>query len=131
LAVREPSEVQDPGGEVIWLHDQGSDPEVAGPLAVDVADLDGLVEERLATLGQVAVVGTVSRMRQDAEGVGVELWDPAMGLSIPVDLEAMDGDDQTEFRVGDRVTALGCLACRESRIVIVRAELFSPISVSP
>jgi hypothetical protein len=125
--MRESGDGEASGGELIWLRDPGTDPDIAGPLAVDLTEVDELVEEALATLSQVAVVGTLYRMRQDRERLAVEVREPATGKSILVELtEAVD--DDVEFTVGDRVTATGRLTWRNTELMVDRAELFRTIT---
>jgi hypothetical protein len=129
--VRVPSDAEAPGGEVIWLWDPGLDPEVAGPIAVELTELDDLATETLARLGQVAVVGTVYRKRRDLDGLTVELRDPATSRTIVVEIDDVGAADDVRLGVGARVTAIGHLICRKCGLLITRAELFPPIAVAP
>jgi hypothetical protein len=55
--MRDSSGDEGSGGEIVWLMDPGVDPAWAGPVAIDVTELEELVEGTFGELGQVAVRG--------------------------------------------------------------------------
>jgi hypothetical protein len=114
----------DVGGKVIWLTDPGADPEIAGPVAVELEELGDLVTEALSRLGQVAVTGVVHRM----EGLSVELTEdatPAGDASRLVVL--LEAPAEAEVAVGDSVTAVGWLRHQDGGVVLADSELCPPL----
>lgn len=117
----------DAGGEIVWLTDPGAEARWAGPVAVDVSELEDLVAEALEAVGQVAVTGSVKRVLRRGGDVVLELGGRADGRRFRVSVPVAVGGDVGS---GIRVTIVGGLAFRPGTVTLTDPELWSPTEVS-